>query len=188
MTEPAPTPVEPAPKLPIQASRVLATWDDWLLDKAARELEWERARARRAKELEQRRAGGEPTEPTRKPRPATVVAGWTVRGRAGRVSLYRDGDGDGDLTLAAAETLAGALLRAAAEARRPRPIMDPEQPREMTTIATSNQPNGSPGVRLLPARVSAWPSSWVSTAAPSPRSAPGSGSPIAWRAGSSTGR
>jgi hypothetical protein len=102
----------------IHASRVLATWDDWLLDKAARQLEWERARARRAEELEQRRAGGEPTEPTRKPRPAAVVAGWSVRGRAGRVWLHRDGDGDGDLTPAAAERLAAALRRAAAEARR----------------------------------------------------------------------
>jgi hypothetical protein len=46
----------------IHASRVLATWDNWLLRKAALELERERAMARRARELEQRRARGELTE------------------------------------------------------------------------------------------------------------------------------
>jgi hypothetical protein len=103
----------------IHASRVLATWDDWLLDKAARELERERARAHRAQESEQRCARGESTEPASSPRPATVVGGWTVCGRAGRVWLHRDGDGDGDLSPATAERLATALRRAAAEARRP---------------------------------------------------------------------
>jgi hypothetical protein len=51
---------------------------------------------------------------------ATVVGAWTVRGRAGRVWLHHAWPGaDGDLTPDAAETLAGALLRAAVEARRP---------------------------------------------------------------------
>jgi hypothetical protein len=51
-------------------------------------------------------------------RRAAVVGGWTVHGRAGRVWLHRASDGDGDLTPAAAEALAGALLRVAVEARR----------------------------------------------------------------------
>ena len=151
MTEPAPTPVEPAPKLPIQASRVLATWDDWLLDKAARELAWERARARRAEELEQRRAGAsQPSPPASLGRPRWWPAGRSAAAPAGGGGTTPGRPADADLTPAAAETLAGALLRAAAEARRPRPIMDPEQPREMTTMATSNQPNGSPGVDCCP--------------------------------------
>jgi hypothetical protein len=52
--------------------------------------------------------------------PAAVVGGWTVAGHAGRVWLHHAWPAaDGDLTPAAAETLAAALLRAAAEARRP---------------------------------------------------------------------
>jgi hypothetical protein len=94
----------------IHASRVLATWDDWLLDKAARELERERARARRAAER---------TEPARTPRPATTVDGWTVSARGGRVWLHRAWPAaDGDLTPAAAERLAAALRQAAVQARR----------------------------------------------------------------------
>jgi hypothetical protein len=46
----------------IHASRVLATWDDWLLDKAAWELERERAWDRVVRKLEERRARGELTE------------------------------------------------------------------------------------------------------------------------------
>jgi hypothetical protein len=100
----------------IHAGRVLATWDDWLLDKAARKLERERARARRERE-----PGDERTQPASRPQPATVVVdGWTVRSRAGRVWLHRAWPAtDGDLTPAAAERLAAALRRAAVEARRP---------------------------------------------------------------------
>jgi hypothetical protein len=46
----------------IHASRVKATWDDWLLDKAAWELERERAWDRFMRKLEERRARGELTE------------------------------------------------------------------------------------------------------------------------------
>jgi hypothetical protein len=46
----------------IHASRVLATWDDWLLHKAARELDSERAIARLEQRLAERRARGELTE------------------------------------------------------------------------------------------------------------------------------
>lgn len=57
--------------------------------------------------------------PASRPQPVTVVGGWTVAGRSGRVWLHHAWPGgDGDLTPAAAETLAGALLRAAVEARR----------------------------------------------------------------------
>jgi hypothetical protein len=53
-------------------------------------------------------------------RPATVVVGgWTVTCRGGQVWLHRTWPAaDGDLTPAAAETLAAALLRAAVETRR----------------------------------------------------------------------
>jgi hypothetical protein len=58
--------------------------------------------------------------PASKSRPATVVGGWTVTARPGRVWLHPAWpDADGDLTPDAAETLAAALLRAAVEARRP---------------------------------------------------------------------
>jgi hypothetical protein len=58
--------------------------------------------------------------PTGRPRPATVVGGWTVAAASGRVWLhYAWPDSDGDLTPAAAERLAAALLRAAVKARRP---------------------------------------------------------------------
>jgi hypothetical protein len=52
------------------------------------------------------------------PRPATVVGGWTVSGKGGRVWLHHAWPAaDGDLTPDAAETLAAALSRAAADAR-----------------------------------------------------------------------
>lgn len=58
--------------------------------------------------------------PASTPQPATVVGGWTVTTRPDRVWLHHTWPAaDGDLTPAAAETLAGALLRAAVEARRP---------------------------------------------------------------------
>jgi hypothetical protein len=60
-----------------------------------------------------------PTAPASRPRPATVVGGWTVTTLPGRVWLHRAWPAaDGDLTPDAAETLADALLRAAVEARR----------------------------------------------------------------------
>jgi hypothetical protein len=53
-------------------------------------------------------------------RPAVVVSGWAVASRPGRVWLHPAYAGiDGDLSPDAAERLAGALLRAAVEARRP---------------------------------------------------------------------
>jgi hypothetical protein len=55
----------------------------------------------------------------REDRPAAAVAGWAVTSRPGRVWLHHAWPGaDGDLTPAAAETLAAALLRAVVEARR----------------------------------------------------------------------
>jgi hypothetical protein len=60
-----------------------------------------------------------PARPGCPARPATVVSGWTVAGSGGRVWLHRAWPAaDGDLTPAAAETLAVALKRAAAQARR----------------------------------------------------------------------
>jgi hypothetical protein len=56
--------------------------------------------------------------PASMPRPATVVGGWTVASRAGRVYLHADGD-VGALRPEVARELAAALLRAAVEARRP---------------------------------------------------------------------
>jgi hypothetical protein len=82
--------------------------------------------------------------------PAAVVGGWTVAGHAGWVWLHQAWPAaDGDLTPAAAETLAAALLWAAVEARRPPDrSWTPEQPKEMTAMAASNQPNGSVGGSL----------------------------------------
>jgi hypothetical protein len=57
--------------------------------------------------------------PASTPGPAAVVGGWAVAGRGGRLWLHHAWpDADGDLTPAAAETLAAALLRAVVEARR----------------------------------------------------------------------
>jgi hypothetical protein len=51
--------------------------------------------------------------------PATVTIGWTITTRQGRGRVHRAWPtDDGDLTPAAAEALAGALLRVAVEARR----------------------------------------------------------------------
>jgi hypothetical protein len=62
-----------------------------------------------------------PTEPAiGTPQPATVVGGWMVAARGGRVWLHRAWPAaDGDLIPDAAERLAAALRWAAVEARWP---------------------------------------------------------------------
>jgi DNA-binding CsgD family transcriptional regulator len=76
-------------------------------------------------------------------RPAVAVGGWAVCGARGRGVGAPPWPADGDLSLDATETLAAALLQPARPVAS-RPVTDREQSEELTMMATSNAPNGSP--------------------------------------------